>query len=335
VVSPGYTVSDCLIEGNEVSDYSAHGLNHYSPAPMINITWRNNIVRNSFTGGRYPDANSALQITSGGRGCVFEFNYLEDTTTTEGGILGFGKYADDTGTNTIRYNVIPDSNTYGILFTIDHTNRKLLYDMYGNVIYDARKSGLAIHPYNSYANGTRFRIFNNTFVDNCRDGGDSYRGSVEFDQYCNNTYIELFNNLIVQPNEDSTVGLAVDNSFSGTLNHHNNFYWHESGASRNVVRHGSLYSPSEITDYEDSAKGVDPQFMDAQARPISVNAAEGALPVGLTPASNSPAADGAMHIAPFSQSINLVERMPNWSYGAFQYEALRNPLPPTGLRIVP
>ncbi|HKL21301.1 MAG TPA: hypothetical protein VJ904_05810 [Tichowtungia sp.] len=207
----GHTTADCLIEGNEVSDYAAHGLNHYSQGRMINVVWRNNYVHNDFSGGRYLSANSALQITSGGRDCVFESNWLEDTTTTEGCFFGFGKYADDTGLNTFRNNFITGSSMYGMIFTVDYSNSKLLYDVSGNIFVNNAEAGFAIQSYDSYASGTVFHVCSNTFYNNATAGNGS-RSEVEIDPYDSNTVIHLENNLVVHRNLGDT-GLAIDTEF--------------------------------------------------------------------------------------------------------------------------
>jgi hypothetical protein len=334
----GYRISDCLIEGNYVADYSAHGLNHYSPGPMDRIVWRNNIVNNNFTGGRYPSANSALQVCSGSDDCTFEFNYLQDRTTTEGVILGFGKYSDDRGYNRMRYNIITHSDTFGALFTIDHTDRKLLYELYGNVFYDNDRAGLAIHPYNSYAPDTHFRIYNNTFVNNYTDGGsDTTDGQIEIDNQCDNTAITVINNVITCDGVGDEVCLAVDYGFSGTLEHAHNLYWHTGGASRNAVTYNDVYTVEEVGDFEGTAQNGDPQFGDVDAVPTAVSSRDGAQPTGLLPISTSPAVNNGMTIAgEYAQSINMMSRPDGeWTIGAFQYTvASHTPQPPTNLRII-
>jgi hypothetical protein len=283
-------VSDCLIEGNEVSDYSAHGLNHYSHGPMINITWRNNIVRNTYYGGRYPSANSALQISSGSRGCLFEHNYLEDTTTTESIIFGFGKQMSDSGLNTIRHNIIAYSNKYGILFTKDQPGQRLLYDVYENIIYYNSYSGIAVSPYDSYASGTRFRIYNNTFFNNCTAGGDVTRGDIELEGKSSNTTIEVVNNLIYHRNYSDTVGLSVGSGFNGGLLHRNNLYWHPGGSSINIVYdRGDHYTVGNVTTFEASAQNTNPFLLDIRALPISTSTSSGVSPDGLKPQTGSPA----------------------------------------------
>ena len=335
LVSPSYTISDCLIEGNEVSDYSAHGLNHYSQGPLVNVIWRNNTVKNAYTGGRYPSANSALQITSGGRGNVFEYNFLEDRTTTEGCILGFGKYAGDTGTNTIRHNVIANSDSFGMIYTIDQTNKKILLDVYGNVFYNNDRAGLGIHPYNSYAAGTTFNVYNNTFYNNYTDGGDTSHGEVEFHAQCNNTRINFSNNLLHHRPYGTTVGLAVGSGFSGTLTHGNNLYWHDGGSNQTVVTHGSAYTPANVRNYEATAQRASPQFVNASQVPTQVTSTNGAHPDGFDLTVASPASSNGLSLASrYATDINLNARTAPWSIGAYQFKATSRPKPPRGLRVV-
>lgn len=313
-----HTTSDCLIEGNEISDYAGHGLNHYSQGRMNNITWRNNYVHNDFAGGRYPSANAALQITSGGQGCVFEYNWLEDTTSTEGCILGFGKYAGDTGFNTIRFNVIANASTYGALFTIDYSNMKLLYNIYGNIFMNNGRSGFALHPYNSYAPGTVFRFYNNTFYNNAV-GGDSSRSEMEIDQYCNNTTIDFANNLIVHRNT-ANPGFVIDSGFSGTVSHRNNLYWHEGGTSRNIVRaFGQSYTVSNVRNFESSAVNENPLLSDPSQLPVSISLQTGPVPSGLAPGPGSPALNAGTDLgSAYATDILRNTRTVPWSIGAYE-----------------
>lgn len=312
------TTSDCLIEGNEVSDYAGHGLNHYSQGRMNNIIWRNNYVHNSYTGGRYPSANAALQITSGGQGCIFEYNWLEDTTSTEGCILGFGKYAGDTGVNTIRFNVIANATTYGALFTIDYSNMKLLYDIYGNIFMNNGRSGFALHPYNSYAPGTTFRFYNNTFYNNAT-GGDSSRSEMEIDQYCNNTTVDFANNLMYHRNTSSG-GLVVKSGFSGSFSHRNNLYWHEGGTSRNMVNNqGQSYSVSNVRNFESTAQNTNPLFKNTSQLPTSISLASGPVPDGLSLQASSPALGAGANLgSTYARDITQTDRTAPWSVGAYQ-----------------
>jgi hypothetical protein len=331
----GRPISNCLIEGNYVADYSAHGLNHYSPSPLLNNIWRNNTVKNGFAGGRYPSANSALQITSGGNGNVFEYNFLEDRTTTEGGILAFGKYASDSGTNTIRYNVFANSGSHGLIYVIDQSGFKILSDIYGNVFYNSKKAGLAIQPYNSYAAGTTMNVYNNTFYNNCTAGGDATRGEIELGAQCNNTRVNLYNNLIDHRPYGTTVGLAVGSGFSGTLTHGNNLYWHESGSSATVVNHGSTYTVSNVRNYESTAQRAAPLFVDASQVPTQVSSTHGPTPDGLCIMANSPATtNGLALVSKYASDINLVVRTSPWSIGAYEVSPLARPLPPGRVRIV-
>lgn len=312
------TASDCLIEGNEVSDYAAHGLNHYSQGRMINIVWRNNYVHNDYTGGRYPSANAALQITSGGRDCVFEYNWLEDNTTTEGSLFGFGKYDSDIGTNIIRYNVITGSPAYGMIFTIDYSNMKLLYDVYGNIIMNNARSGFAIHPYNSYASGTAFNVYNNTFYNNAT-GGDGSRSEMEIDSACNNVTIDFANNLVIHRNT-SNAGFVIDSGFSGSFSHRNNLYWHEGGTSRSIVSaFGQSYSVSNVRNYESTAQNEDPLFNNISQLPVSISREAGPVPNGLALQDTSPAIGAGADLgSAYALDIVQQSRAAPWSIGAYQ-----------------
>jgi hypothetical protein len=320
------TTSDCLIEGNEVSDYAAHGLNHYSQGRMNNIIWRNNYVHNNYTGGRFPSANAAMQITSGGTGCIFEYNWLEDTTTTEASLFGFGKYSGDTGVNTIRYNIITGSPAYGMIFTVDYSNMKLLYDVYGNIFMNNAKSGFAIHPYDSYASGTTFNIYNNTFYNNAT-GGDGSRSEMEIDSACNNTTIDFANNLMVHQNTGNS-GFVIDSGFNGSFSHRNNLYWHEGGASRGMVEaYGQTYTVSNVRNFESTAVNEDPQFSDLSQLPVSITRATGPVPGGLAVQDGSPALGAGINLgSAYAVDILQSVRTDPWSMGAYQGGAVESPI---------
>ena len=313
------TTSDCLIEGNEVSDYAAHGLNHYSQGRMNNIIWRNNYVRNNFSGGRYPSANAALQITSGGQGCIFEHNWLEDTTTTEGNVLAFGKYAGDTGVNTIRFNLVAGSSKFGILFVIDQSGHRLLHDVYGNILLSNAGPGIAIHPYNSYGPGTRLNIYNNTFYNNCTAGGSDTRGSMEMHAYCANTTIDFANNLIFHRSYGSTVGLALASGFNGSFSHRNNLFWHEGGTGRNIITHNQIYTVANAKTYESTAQNTNPQFKNTGQLPTAVSYGTGPVPDGLSLQSSSPAIGAAANLgSTYALDITRAARIAPWTIGAYQ-----------------
>jgi hypothetical protein len=313
-----HTVSDCLIEGNEVSDYSAHGLNHYSSGQKINIIWRSNFVHNNYTGGRFPSANSALQICSGSSGCVFEHNWLEDTTTTEGGILAFGKYANDFGTNSIRFNVFANSSTYGILFTVDQSGYRLMYGIYGNILLNSTRSGIGLLPNNSYGSGTFFNIYNNTFYNNCRNS-DSSRSDMEVDANSANTAVDFVSNLIFHRDYGGSLGLAVKSGFNGSFSHRNNLYWHEGGTDRNIISHDLAYTVANAKTYESTAQNTNPLFKNTAQPPTVVSYATGATPDGLSIQSTSPAiGNGADLGSTYALDINRAVRTAPWTIGAYQ-----------------
>jgi len=324
------TISDCLIEGNYVADYSAHGLNHYSPGPLSNNVWRNNIVKNTYTGGRLPYANSALQICNGGSGNIFEYNYLEDRTANQGCIQTFCKYADDTGTNTIRHNILANSGAFGILYTYDaerNTPWKILCDIYGNMFYNNAKAGLGIHPYNWYATGTTLNVYNNTFYNNWTNGADwSYSGEVEMRYGCTNTHITFINNILYHRYHGSTVGLVVgdyDNDFNGTLMHSNNLYWHENGSDAMVIKYNltSDYTVAEVGSFELTAQNSDPLFVNSSQIPTQVSSTNGTSPDGLSLMPTSPAATNGLALtSKYATDIDLNARTVPWSIGAYEYD---------------
>ncbi len=326
----GYAVSDALIAGNEVSGYSAHGLNHYSQGAMRNITWRGNVVRNNFTGSRFPSANSALQIRSGSEGCIFEYNYLEDTSTTEGNIFFFGKRFDDVDSFHIRYNIVANSSSDGMMFTIDQRDYKVLGDIYGNIIYNNRRAGIAVFPADSYAPGSVLRFYNNTLYDNYTAGGsDSETGEVVFDNNTSNTDIQFFNNLVYHPVRGATVGLAVKPPFAGTYSHGNNLYWHAGGSGYTVVEHNVAYTTDTVLNYEPSAQNTDPLFQNTAELPTVVSSLGGAAPDGLLPQAGSAAIDNGIDLGTaFAGSIDNIPRPygVSWDIGAYEAGDLPEPL---------
>lgn len=257
-----YSISNVLIDGNNISGYSAHGLNHYSVGDLNNITWRNNIVNNSYGGGRYPGANSALQVNSGGgEGSLFEDNYLRDTTTEEAALFGFNKYGkSDSTPNIFRNNIIIDSGSYGILFTRDWdgvgttSDETQMWDIYNNLVYNSKEAGFAIHPYSGYGSGSSFRIYNNLFFKSSKS-----EVSLKYDD--GDTRVDVFNNIFYTGCNEPI--LDWQSSFGGSFNHGNNLFWHILGTSKTAVNKKdiSLYSVANVKNFESSGQNTNPLFV--------------------------------------------------------------------------
>lgn len=332
------TISDCLIEGNEVYDYCAHGLNHYSHGKLQNITWRNNIVKNSYSGGRF-GANSALQITSGSSGCLFEYNVLEDTTGSEGIIFAFSKYSDDDGVNTIRYNIVKNSPAYGISFWRDQAGYKLLYDIYGNIICNNSKQGFYVKPSSSFAAGSVLNFYNNTLYNNSSANQSPNEGEIELREATGNLTVRLINNLIVHPSTQ-TSSLGIDSSFAGNLVHNNNLYWHPDGTSHTAVYNkGAYYTVANVKNYESSAQNTDPKLT-STTPPSKISSTDGTDANGLSISTDSPAFGTGVNLgSTYAKDINFAVRSGTWSIGAYEPAGTEPqpadiPTPPSRLRII-
>ncbi|MFA5930840.1 MAG: GLUG motif-containing protein [archaeon] len=318
--SEGTTFSDSLIQGNYVADYSAHGLNHYMAGDMINVIWRNNIVDNNFAGGRYPGANSALQIVSGSTNCIFENNFLRDRTSTEGTILAFSKYGNNDGsTNIIRNNIFADSFKYGILFTFDSggngttRNEKLTYDIFNNIFYNSTMAGIAIYPTTSYGPGSKFNIYNNTFY----NGGAN---EITLNNDDGDTNVNLYNNIFYATGTGPA--LNIGSTFAGPINHGNNLFWHSSGLTSKVAvynKTGNVTIANVKTSFETTAQNTNPNFTNTVQLPTSTNSLIGVSPNGLKPLTGSNAINkGTTGI--YTKDINGTTRPQNsiWDIGAYE-----------------
>ena len=332
--SGGYNIDSCLIQGNFVSGYSAHGLNHY-PQPgggtITNTIWRNNVVMNSYTGGRFPGANSAMQISTGGGGNIIEYNYFSDTTTDQGCVFLFGKNESDTSPNNICYNVIANSDVYGVLFAVDQSGYKILDNVFDNIIYGCTKAGIYVAPSNSYAAGSTLNFYNNTLF---RCDTSAASGAIYINNNCANTAINVANNLI--DHAAASFGFEVASTWTGTaLTHNNNLYWHEGGPGTNVISYnGTSYTVAEATAFEVSAKNSSPQFVNTSQLPAQVSSSGGTVPSGLSVLSSSPAVAGGANLgSAYAMDIQSQVRPSGpWTMGAYQVSSAATAAP-TGLRL--
>jgi hypothetical protein len=314
------SVQGALIEGNTVSDYSAHGLNHY-PGNHNNNIWRNNVVINNYP-TRDSTVNSALQAGTGS-GNIYENNYLNDTTlTSAGAALRIAGKISSGGLNIIRNNVIAGSGHHGIWFVISNEAGSWLmkYDIYGNIVYNCAKAGFIVQPGGSWASGSILNVYNNTLYRNWTSGGTVSDGEITIGSGCNNTAINLRNNLIYHPDSSSSVCLYVDPNHSSTLAHNNNLFYRTGTASKAAINdRGTQYPLANVGTYESSAQKTDPMFVNTANLPTSVSYASGASPNGLSVQPASPAVgNGANLGGTYALDINRVARSTPWTIGAYQ-----------------
>jgi hypothetical protein len=316
----GYSLQDNLIEGNTVSDYSAHGLNLYSGNHRNNI-FRNNVVINNYP-YRDETVNSALQ-TGTGTGNIFENNYLYDTTLTAdgAGIRTAGKIAAG-GLNTIRNNVIVGSGNHGIWFVESNETGPwvMQYDIYGNIIYNCAGAGFIVQPGGDWGSGSFLNVYNNTLYHNRTSGGTVSDGEITIGSGCANTTINLKNNLIYHPDSSSSVCLALTPSHNATVVHNNNLYYRTGTTAKIAVNNqGTQYTLASVTSYESSAQKTDPLFVNTANLPVFVNYTSGVSPNGLSVQSLSPAVgNGANLGSTYALDINRTARTTPWTIGAYQ-----------------
>lgn len=316
----GYSVRDCLIEGNTISDYSAHGLNQY-PGNHNNNIWRNNRVINSYPNRDYT-VNSAIQAGTG-TGNVYENNYLNDTTlTSAGGALRIAGKISDSGLNIIRNNVIAASGNHGIWFVESNSIGPWImkYDVYGNIIYDCAKAGIIVQPGGDWGSGSFLNIYNNTLYRNWRNGGAVSDGELTIGRGSDNVAINIINNLIYHPDSGSSVCLALDSSHNAILTHNNNLYYRTGSSSEPAVNdEGNWYPLGNVPVFEPSAKNSDPLFANLTSPPLSVNYTDGAAPDGLSVQSASPAVGGGVDLgSSYAVDIDNIARTGAWTIGAYQ-----------------
>ena len=323
-----HTVSDCLIEGNSVSGYNAHGLNQYPQKTTTKnqslhnrMIWRNNHVFGSTA--HYGNVGSGLHIAFGGSGNVFEYNLIEGDDYMCTCFL-MNSANDETGL-IIRYNVFK-SNTLqsGMIFNFDSagaTGCKVTADVYGNIFTGAQYPGLWMYV-NNYYSGT-VNIYNNTFYDNNQCGSSSWSSGAEIlvDATSSGVNLNLRNNLIYSA-EANTPCLVVRSGYTGTLTHDHNLYWHANGSSAMAINNGgTTYTVANAKNYESTAQNTDPRLTNLAQSPNSVSDTAGTSPKGFLPLGGSSAIDmGASLAATYAKDINSVLRPQGmaWDIGAYE-----------------
>ena len=337
----GLDISDCLISGNTVSDYNAHGLNHYSSSEGVlrNIIWRNNISTNSYPVGDRHGANSAFQFSTPSEGMIFEHNYLSDTTAYEGGnIYAFTKWGDHEGAADIfRYNIISDSMRYGIGIWKDQTGPFLMQmEFYGNIIEGNAKEGLRYDDDNCYKSGSYVKFYNNTFYGNAHttggDLGGEDTGVVHFYDQSSTTTFTFVNNIIYHQELGVISALAFNASYTGTFVHNNNLYYYDGPTANTVIysESGTKYTLANVTSYEPTAQNTDPDFYAVGSLPTSCSSTAGVSPDGLLPNSGSPVQNnGASGIGSIDIDLTSTPYGTYWDIGAYEIaEGATPPDPP-------
>ncbi|MFO7535130.1 MAG: choice-of-anchor Q domain-containing protein [Kiritimatiellia bacterium] len=323
------TISNCLIENNDLSEYSGHGLNVYpqkgstpSANYHINNTYRNNRIH-SPSPKYWPGCQSGIHISFGGSGNIYEYNYVEG-----GGILGCIFLMNCANNETgliVRYNVLKNSPaSSGILFGSDSAGPRgtvVNGDFYGNLIVGCNRSGISFEAMNWY--GGNVKIYNNTLYNNGQFVS-SFGGEVlVWDQ--NTVNIDFANNILAHlpKSGSSTTCLYLRQGYAGAFTHRNNVYWHTSGGGAVAVYDkGTTYTVSNVKNYEASAQNADPLFTDLSQVPLAVSSTAGTDRNGYLPKAASLAINKGDSLGTiFANSLNLAARPQGtaWDIGAYEY----------------
>jgi hypothetical protein len=344
------TISDCLIEGNDISGFTAWGLNYYSdktsvkrPNLVNNTVWRNNRVHDP-SPNRFTTVNGGIHIMSGGTGNVFEYNYVDGPYDM--GCVVVGNCANDETGLVIRHNVLRGNTVgYGILVVQDWDGAyvNIQADIYGNIVAGNKQPGFSMQSGNYFA--ATVRLYNNTFYDNDQrsapDWGGAYNGG-EIWLMVENAAVNLDvrNNMIVHRSHGgSQTPCLCRRNYDGALTQRNNLYWHTSGAAGPAVyNEGTLYTVANVRSFESTAQNADPLFENTAQLPTAVSSGAGADPDGLNVPAASPAVDRGLDLgAAFGNSIDNIARPAGagWDIGAYEYasQSVAVPSPPSNLHI--
>ncbi len=322
------TISSCLIENNDISGYTAHGINVYgyksvaTPNYHVNNVVRNNRIYNP-SSNRYPNTGSGIHIAFGGSGNIYEYNYVEGANLT--GSMFLMNCANNELGLVIRYNVLVNNAIgSGIVFGPDSAGASgtiVTSDIYGNIIAGMNRSGISFESMNWFS-GT-VNIYNNTFYNNGQFVS-SFGGEILiWDQ--NSMNIDIANNILVHlpKSGSSTTCLYVHSGYRGSLTHRNNVYWHTSGGSATAVYNkGTTYTVAFVKNFEPSAQNTDALFTDVTQAPSSVSSTIGPNRNGFLPQSSSPAIDRGVALgSTYAKGINLAVRPQgtDWDIGAYEY----------------
>jgi len=338
-----HAIRTCLIEGNDISGYTSHGLNHYPGQKQAtphnntihNVTYRNNRIHDAAP--ELSTVGAGIHIACGGSGNVVEYNYVEGHNHDGGVFLTNGSNSEPD--LVLRYNVFRNNSiNHGILVygaSDSAIGTTLNVDIYGNIITGNRGVGINIVPENRF-NGS-INIFNNTLYNNNQLYNSD--AEVDVDDAASGVQVALRNNVIIH---SASVGACLDvaSGFQGSLTHTHNQYWHTSGTSQKAVKYqGTDYTVANVKNFESTAQNGNPSLTSLTQPPTSVHSSTGALPDGFSPATGSPCLDrGTSLAAAYANSINLAARpqAAAWDIGAYERSvAVPIPSPPSNLTVVP
>jgi MYXO-CTERM domain-containing protein len=326
--SNGHAISNCLIEGNDLSGYNAHGINHYgskSTTPQDssahNNTYRDNYLHDM--ADPYGNVGGGIHIAFGGSGNLFEYNLIEGAHTA--GSIFLMNAANDESELVIRYNVVLNNSAEsGITVAADGAGADCTFDgeIYGNIIIGSQRAGIWVWPRGFYTGS--LDIYNNTLYNNNGIGTQEWwsGGEILVDESASDLDLTIANNILVaaQPN---TAGLRIKAGHSGTLDHSHNLYWNAEGsAAPGVDDHGTAYSVADVLGFEPTAQNSDPLFANLAELPTAVSSSTGVSPDGLYPTATSPAIDQGTDLgAGFAADIEGVARPQGaaWDIGAYEY----------------
>lgn len=345
------SITDCLIQGNDISGYTAHGINHYGQRFsykttnfLQRITWRGNRVHDPSSQRTSGLGGAGIHIATGGRDNVFENNYV--IGPNEMGSFHVERGCNDEDGLVLRNNVMRDNAiAEGVLIYNDGAfgsqGSLLNITISGNIIAGTQNSAICLQGQNCFYGAVD--IHNNTLYHNwLNTWGQPWNGGEIF-AYGNNDRVALniHNNIMIhKPNGsgDTTACLVIKDGYAGPVTHGRNVYWSLSGASGMAVYdRGNTYTVASVKSFESTGKNQDPLLVDLSAIPTTATGLDGTT-CGFALQSGSPCIDAGTTLGtPAAVAINGLARPQNaaWDLGAFERPVnAPAPAPPTNLRKV-
>ena len=335
-----HSVSNCLIQGNDISGYNAWGINSYPKKTTGGFQGfhYNNIFRNNYVHGfhepRYGSLGGGFHIALGGGNNIYEYNLVEGGTFI-GAMTVVNNSATETGL-IIRYNILKNNtgltdisgaNKTGILFTNDfggYPDGNIEAEVYGNIITGNDHPAIVFDSGNVFSQGY-VNIYNNTIYNNNKNiaGYSTWNGTRSGAEIViatpDNIKINLKNNIIA-PTQSGVAALKIASNYPETIVTSNNLYWNSIGTNQVLVnKKGTTYTSANIVSFESTAKSANPLFTNASLTPTSINSTTGTDPDGLKPQVASVAnKNGANLGTPFNYDIDLKQRSTSWAMGAYE-----------------